>query len=102
MMESSGPGKVHIDVAGELVEISWDEREELLERIRIVAEDRAIVAKFEAAGTRRPVELDQKELGRLRMTLELWKAIALEDLPDGIESLLTAVAKEDPGDTGVA
>jgi hypothetical protein len=60
-MEAGRLDQVQIDVAGELVEISWDERNELLERIRIVVDDETILAKFEAAGTRRPVQLDGSE-----------------------------------------
>jgi hypothetical protein len=91
---------VHVDVAGHLVEISWAEREELLERIRIVAGDEAIVSKFTAVGARGPVELDKDEIGRLRMTLELWDAVALGDLPDGIASLLAVVVKANRGGRG--
>jgi hypothetical protein len=91
---------VHVDVAGHLVEISWAEREELLERIRIVAGDKAIVSKFTAAGTARPVELRKDEVARLRMKLELWDAVALGDLPDGIAGLLSLVVKANSGDRG--
>ncbi len=101
-MGSGGPDKVHVDVAGDLVEISWAEREELLERIRIVAGDKAIVSKFTAAGTSRHVELGKDEISRLRMTLELWDAVALGDLPDGIVGLLAAVVKANPGGRGLA
>jgi hypothetical protein len=96
-MDAGRLDQVHIDVAGELLEISWDERNELLERIRIVVDDETIVEKFEAVGTRRPVELDSGERGRLRMALELWDAVALGDLPDGIAGLLAVLAKADPG-----
>jgi hypothetical protein len=96
-MDAGRLDQVHIDVAGELVEISWDERNELIERIRIVVDDETIVRKFEAVGTRLPVELDSGERGRLRMALELWDAVALGELPLGIAGLLAALAKADPG-----
>jgi hypothetical protein len=99
-MGSGGPDTVHVDVAGDLVEISWAEREELLERVRIVAGDKGIVSKFTAAGARGPVELGKDEIARLRMTLELWDAVALGDLPDGIAGLLTVVARAHRGGRG--
>jgi hypothetical protein len=83
--------RVHLDVAGELVELSWDERDELLERIRIVAEDEPIVAKLEAVGASGPVELDEGERAQLRMVLKLWEAVTVNDLPDGIAALRDAL-----------
>jgi hypothetical protein len=65
-----------------------------------VAEDKGIVSKFTAAGTGRSVELGKDEIARLRMTLELWDADALGDLPDGIAGLLTVVVRAHRGGRG--
>lgn len=96
-MEAGRLDRVYVDVAGESVEISWDERDELLERIRIVAGDETIVGKIEAVGASRPVELDEGERARLRTGLELWEAIAVSNLPEGIARLLAALVRTDPG-----
>jgi hypothetical protein len=58
-MEASRLDRVHVAVADTLVEITWDEREELIERLRIVTGGDRIVRKFEAVGASRPVPLDE-------------------------------------------
>jgi hypothetical protein len=89
-------GRVDVLVEGQPVGISMDERTRLLERLRIVAAGERIVLKFESAWLTNQVDLDADDLGRLRMSLELWKATALE-LPDGITRLLDALEKPVPG-----
>jgi hypothetical protein len=71
-MEVSRFDRVQVDVAGEIVEISWDERDTLLGKLRSVAGSVAVGAKFEAVGASRPVELDGDERAHLRTVLELW------------------------------
>lgn len=71
-MESSRLDRVQIDVAGEIVEIAWKERDTLLRRLRAVAGCEKVVQHFEAVGASRPVQLDDEQRSRLRVTLELW------------------------------
>jgi hypothetical protein len=93
-MESSRLDRVRIDVAGEIVEISWDERDTLLERLERVAGCETIVERFEAVGASRPVNLDDEQRSRLRVTLELW---GVSVMPDGLMRLLLALVRADPG-----
>jgi hypothetical protein len=93
-MEASRLDRVQVDVAGEIVEISWDERDTLLGKLRSVAGSVAVGAKFEAVGASRPVELDGDERAHLRTVLELW---GVSVLPDGLARLLVALVRADPG-----
>jgi len=94
-MEASRLDRVQIDVAGNIVEITWDERDALLEKLRGVAGSDAVIAKFEAVGASRPVELEDGERGHLRVALEFWEGVSV--LPDGIACLLAALVQADPG-----
>ncbi|SRR6266849_10831661 len=94
-MEASRLDRVQVDVAGEIVEITWDERDALLRKIIPVAGCEAIVEKFEAVGATRPVELEDGERGHLRVALEFWEGVSV--LPDGIACLLAALVQADPG-----
>jgi hypothetical protein len=86
--------QVHVAVAEEIVEIHWDERNTLLTRLRTVAGCATIVQRFEAVGASRPVELDDEQRLRLRVTLELW---GVSVMPDGLARLLIALVRADPG-----
>jgi hypothetical protein len=86
--------RVQVSVAGQLVEITWDERDTLLRKLLTVAGSDAIIAKFEAVGASRPVELEDAERAHLRVTLELW---GVSVLPDGLARLLIALVRVDPG-----
>jgi len=92
-MEASRLDRVQVDVAGEIVEISWDERDTLLGKLRSVAGSVAVGARFEAVGASRPVELDGEERAHLRTVLELW---GVSVLPDGLACLPVALVRADP------
>jgi hypothetical protein len=94
-MEASRLDRVQVDVAGEIVEITWDERGKLLEKLRTVAGCDTIVFQFEAVGASGPVELEDGERGHLRVALEFWEGVSV--LPDGIACLLVALVQGDPG-----
>ena len=67
-MEASRLDRVRIDVAGNFVEITWDERDTLLGKLRVLAGCETIVQNFaEAVGASRPVELDDEQRSRLRL-----------------------------------
>jgi hypothetical protein len=99
-MEASRLDRVHIEVAENLVEITWDERDTLLRRLRIVSGCDTIIERFWAVGASSPVELDDEQRSRLRVMLELW---GVSVLPDGLARLLLALVQADPGgDVGTA
>jgi hypothetical protein len=91
-MERSRLDQVHVDVAGNVVEIAWVEREWLLRKIETVAGFETIVAQFIAVGASRLVELDFEERARLRAALEVWE----RELIDGLVRLLDALVQAAP------
>lgn len=99
-MAASRRDRVQVNVEGEIVKITWQERATLLDKLRTVAGCETIVQKFEAVGASRPVELNAGQRSRLRVTLELW---GVDLLPDGLARLLIALVQADPaGDVGSA
>jgi hypothetical protein len=93
MMEASRLDRVRIDVAGEIVEITWDERDVLLEELAFAVDAKPIRVKFEAVGASRPVELDVEDQARLRTALDEWGSDRLQ--PDGIAGLHAALVRAD-------
>ena len=85
--------QVRINVQWEIVEITSAERDWLLNKIGVVSGFESIVAKFEAVGASRPVELDFDERARLRAPLEFWE----HQLTDGLVRLLDALVRVAPG-----
>jgi hypothetical protein len=97
-METNRLDRVRVDVEGNVVEINWAERDELLFKLRFVAGCETIVEKFEAVGASRPAELDDDERSRLRVALEVW---ARDVVPsDGIGRLLAALQAEPGSSSG--
>jgi hypothetical protein len=94
-VESSRLERVRVDVAGEIVEIYWHERDMLLQELSFVAGSKTIREKFEAVGASRPVELDDMERPHLRATLEGWELDIVP--PEGIGRLQTALERADRG-----
>ena len=92
-MEASRLDRVRINVQWEIVEIAWAERDWLLKKIAVVSGFESIVAKFEAVGASRPVELDFDERARLRAPLEFWE----HELTEGLVRLLDALGRAAPG-----
>jgi hypothetical protein len=86
--------RVQVDVAEEMVEISWGERDKLLARLRLLEGFEDIVSRFEAVGASHPVELDDDQQTRLRVMLELW-GITL--LSKELAHLLVVLVRADPG-----
>jgi len=91
-MEANRPDRVQIDVADETVDITWDEREALLERFRNIHGRETIVAKFNAVRESRAVVLDPDEWGLVRVVLQSWEQDA-NGLPSGIADLLSALSR---------
>ena len=92
-VEANRSDAVRVDVAGNVVEIAWAERDWLLKKIRVVSGFQTIVGKFEAVGAGEPVKLDFDERARLRAPLEFWE----RELPDGLVRLLAALIRAAPG-----
>jgi hypothetical protein len=92
-MEASQLDRVRVDVSGEIVQITWDERDVLLEELAWVAETKTIRVKFEAVGASRPVELDAEERAGLRTALDDWGEDRLQ--PEGIARLHAALVRAD-------
>jgi hypothetical protein len=89
--------RAHVDVAGEIVAITWDERERLIEKLRGVAGSGPVIARFEAVGVSKPVGLDDAERTYLRVALEVWDGANELPAGDGIVHLLVALVRADPG-----
>jgi hypothetical protein len=89
-MEANRLDRVRVDVAGEIIEITWDERDTLLEELAFAEGTKPIRERFEAVGASRPVELDAEERARLRTALDDWGDDRLQ--PEGIARLHAALA----------
>jgi hypothetical protein len=94
-MEAGRLDRVQIDVADEIVEISWNERDVLLEELAFAADTKPIRVKFEAVGASRPVELDADNRSHLRKALDDWGSDRLQ--PEGIARLHEALKRADVG-----
>ncbi len=93
-MEAGRLDPVQVEVAGAIVEITWDERDALLKKLRDLAGCETIIERFWSVEASSPVELDGEQRSRLRVTLELW---GVSVLPDGLARLLIALVRADPG-----
>jgi hypothetical protein len=71
-MESSRLDRVHVNVAGEIVQITWDDREVLLEELAFAEGTKPLRERFEAVGASRAVELDAEQQAGLRAALDDW------------------------------
>jgi hypothetical protein len=97
-MGASRLSRVQVEVAEDLVEITWDERTVLLDKLGDAAGSGSIIERFWAVGASFPVVLNDLQRSLLRVTLERWGITAL---PDGLARLLVALVKADPaGDIG--
>jgi hypothetical protein len=92
-MEASRLERVQIDVAGEIITISWSERDVLLEELAFAPDTKPIRIKFEAVGASRPVELDDEDQARLRTALDDWGSDRLQ--PEGLARLHAALTRAD-------
>jgi hypothetical protein len=92
-MASGRLTKVQVDVAGEIVELTWGERDTLLSKLRFIADGDPIVDRFLAAASR-PVELNDEQRARLRIALELW---GVRVMPNGLSRLLVALVRANKG-----
>ena len=84
--------EVQIQVGGETVVISREERQELLKRLHKVEGAAELVARFEGAvGASRSVELDAGDIDLLVGVLLSWQEGGGSPAPDGIRSLAAMV-----------
>jgi hypothetical protein len=75
------------------IEISWNARQELVNRLRRLDGGKSIVDAFEAAGTTRPVKLARLNDKHLLLTvIEAWgNEIGYDAFPQGIFALRNAL-----------
>lgn len=92
-MEAGGLDRVQVDIAGEIVVISGDDRDVLLAELAFAEGTKSIRERFEAIGASRPVELDAEQRTRLRTALDDWGEDRLQ--PKGIARLHAALARAD-------
>jgi hypothetical protein len=83
---------VRVDVDGEMISISWDERDHLLEELAFAAGTKPIRERFEAIGASRPVQLDMELRARLRAVLDDWEEGSVQQ-PEGIARLHSALVR---------
>jgi hypothetical protein len=93
-MDASRLDRVPVDVDGEIVEISWDERDALLNHLAYVAGSHSVRDRFAVVGATRPVDLTPDDRWRLRVALEAWDRDMLAS--DGISRLRDALVRADP------
>jgi hypothetical protein len=86
--------RVHVDVAGVIVEITWHERDVLLEELAFIEGTKTIRERFEAVGASQAVELDDEQRARLLTALE-WGEDRLQ--PEGLTRLHAALSAAHPG-----
>lgn len=78
-----------------MVEIPWEARDALLERLRREGDAEPIIAAFQAVGATRPVQIPRQAKRQLLDHLEAWLGEATtEGLPPGIFELRNALHDE--------
>jgi hypothetical protein len=81
--------RVRVTTQSGVVEITWDERDTLLEELAFASGMKAVREKFEAVGVSRSVELDDQEQTDLCSALDGWGSDTLQ--PEGIARLHVAL-----------
>jgi hypothetical protein len=77
------------------LEIPWDSRDALLERLRREGDAEPIIAAFQAVGATRPVQIPRQAKRRLLDICEAWLVEATtEGLPPGIFDLRNVLQDE--------
>jgi hypothetical protein len=101
MSEPSRLDHVQVHTADGPITISWDARDQLLERMRHLDTAAPVVRAFEAVGATRPVELYPEGKRLVLDVIETWGRDEgdIERLPDGIPVLRHALADELAGPT---
>ena len=89
-------GRIDLDVnvAGEIVVLTWHERDALLEELAFAEGMKAIRERFEAIGETQTVELDAEQRSQLRTALDNWGSDRLQ--PEGIARLHAALVRAEP------
>ncbi len=98
MSDAGGAGRLdRVRVATSLgtLELPWDSREILLERLEGIDGARAIIDAFVSVGASRPVELGREEAGLLVSAITSWAHFAgALRLPPGLWDLRNALAED--------
>jgi len=84
--------RIHFDLGGREVEMPWSVGDELKERALKAASTQWLVARMEAVGASRPIEIvDAAEMLALIELLEHWTRGAGDQVPDSVRELRGAV-----------
>jgi hypothetical protein len=78
------------------VALPWCSRDELLHRLAADSGAGAIVPEFVAAGSSRPIRLDDREKWRLFAACTDWLNESPDQLPEGIYALRNALLADQP------
>ena len=97
-MEATHPEQVRVELGDEIVEITWAEREALLERLRDIHGRETIIARFNAVVEHRTVVLDHDDSALVRVVLQTWNQEG--GLPNGLADLLHAFERAEAGGSG--
>lgn len=84
--------RIRVDVRGQVIEITREERDELLEELCFVAGCKEIREKLEAVTATWTLVLDASQRARLRVALAIREGEVA--LPDGLARLLAALESE--------
>jgi len=84
--------RVRVRVGDEMVELSWAVAQELQARMLRSKATESLLARFQRAGTSRPVDLDDADWGPLLVVVAQWgREVGRDKLPAGVGDLLGAL-----------
>jgi hypothetical protein len=87
--------QVRIATAAKVVVISWDARQQLLERVQQLHGGADLVKRFEAVGTSQPVKLNRAGKQLALETLYVWtEQVGVDALPEGSTELQYALLND--------
>jgi hypothetical protein len=90
-----GVNQVRIATTAKVVVISWDARQQLLERVQQLHGGASLITRFEAVGTSQPVKLDRAGKQLVLETIYGWtEQVGVDALPDGITELQYALLND--------
>jgi hypothetical protein len=95
--------RVHVATGGGALELPWESRDKLLDRLADHDALKGVREAFEAVGATRPVQLGQSDIPLLIRTIDDWAHYTgAPRLPTGIWALRNALAADldkDPDDS---
>jgi hypothetical protein len=87
--------QVRIATAARVVVISWDARQQLLERVRQLHGGAELIERFDAVGTSQPAKLNRAGKQLVLETIYGWtEQVGVDELPEGITELRYALLND--------